>query len=259
MSDTVTRLTEEIAKLADEIKGLEAEHKKVKEELDAAKKIRGEENAAWKVTDKDDKEAAETVKSAKDVLANFYKDNKLSLAQQGKAPEVTAGEAPPPPPPTWEGGYGGKTGESMGIVSLLTMVHEDILKDQATAKAEEDASQKEYDEFEKDSKAQMKALTDDKNEKEKVKGKKETAKTDTEKSRNTKKGELDGVLDKISKINPNCEFFEVNYVMRVENRQIELDGLQKAKTILEGGSFTAGPDPNRDIKPGDAFLQIRRK
>jgi len=43
--------------------------------------------------------------------------------------------------------------------------------------------------------------------------------------------------------------------MRTSNRQIEVDGLNKAMAILQGGTFDAAPDPNREIKPGDAFLQ----
>merc|ERR1719215_2358954 len=92
---------------------------------------------------------------------------------------------------------------------------------------------------------------------EKEMGEAQTTKSDTEKMRDTKKGELDAVLEKISDINPNCEYFEVNYPMRTKNRQIEIDGLQKAKAILEGGVFDEAPDPNREIKPGDAFLQKR--
>jgi hypothetical protein len=63
---------------------------------------------------------------------------------------------------------------------------------------------------------------------------------------------------KIQDINPNCEYFEVNYPMRTKNRQVEIDGLTKAKAILLGGVFDEGPDPNREIKPGDAFLQRRK-
>merc|ERR1719203_995807 len=146
MTEIVMKLVADIAKLKAEIEGVEAEHKKVEEELKAATRIRDDEHAAWKVTDKDDKAAEETVLSARDVLENFYKENKLVLAQKGKAP----GEAPPPPPPTWDASYGGKTGESMGIVALLEMVSEDIAKDRSAAKAEEEASQKEYDEFKAD-------------------------------------------------------------------------------------------------------------
>merc|ERR1719440_832805 len=108
----------------------------------------------------------------------------------------------------------------------------------------------------------MKDLMGEKNKKDKIKGKKESELQDTKKARGTKKGELDGVMEKMEKINPNCEYFEVNYPLRLKNRQIELDGLEKAKAILKGGTFNAGPDPNREIKPGDAasanFLQINR-
>merc|ERR1719359_2028394 len=137
MTDKITSLAAEIAKCEQEIEELIAEHKKTKEELDKATRMRKDENTAWKATDKDDKLAAETVKSARDVLEGFYKDNGLVFAQAAKQPVegMSAGEAPPPPPPTWEGGYGGKTGESQGIVAIMEMVHEDIVKDRADAKA----------------------------------------------------------------------------------------------------------------------------
>ena len=149
-------------------------------------------------------------------------------------------------------GYGGKTGESQGIVAIMEMVHEDILKDRADAKADEDAAQTEFDNFKKDSEAEMKELNNAIKTTEKDKGKAETDKTDEEKERRTQKEALDAGLKKIADINPNCEYYEVNYPMRRKNRQIEIDGLDKAKAILKGGSFDAGPDPNREIKPGDA-------
>merc|ERR1719329_2097082 len=103
----------------------------------------------------------------------------------------------------------------------------------------------------------MNELTAEKQQQEKDMGAAQTKRTDTEKQRRTQKGELNAVLDKIKDIDPNCEYYEVNYPMRRKNRQIEIDGLEKAKAILKGGKFDAGPDPNREIKPGDAFLQKR--
>merc|ERR1719439_529453 len=125
--------------------------------------MRKDENVAWMQTDKDDKLAAETVASAKAVLSGFYKDNGLVFVQKAKQPVegMAAGDAPPPPPPTWEGGYGGKTGESTGIITIMEMVHQDILEDKAKAKAEEDKSQKEYDEFKADSESHMESLTNE--------------------------------------------------------------------------------------------------
>jgi len=254
-TDTITRLSAEVAKLTQEIADLQTEHDKVKEELKKASQMRKDENSAWKKTDKDDKDAAETVASAKAVIENFYKDNKLVLVQKKGA--ATAGQAPVPPPPTWGGDYGGKTGESTGIVALLGMVHEDIEKDRATGKAEEDQSQKEFDKFKKGAEDQMDELNSDMNERSATKGKKETEKENTIKSRGTKKGELDGLMASMKSINPNCEYYEVNYPLRRKNRQIELDGLEKAKAILKGGTFDKGPDPNREMTVGDAFLQKR--
>merc|ERR1719221_794558 len=98
----------------------------------------------------------------------------------------------------------------------------------------------------------MKSLAAEKDDTENAMGDAETSRTATKEQRSTKKGELDAILTKIADINPNCEYFEVNYVLRRKNRQIELDGLQKAKAILEGGVFDEAPDPNREIKPGDA-------
>merc|ERR1719215_1310295 len=253
-TDEITALTARIAQCEKTIAELVANLKETKEDLDKATRQRNDENKAWKQTDADDKAAAETVLSAKDVLAGFYKDNNLAFVQAAKQPVTEdAGAAPPPPPSTWEGDYGGKTGESQGIVAIMEMVHEDIVKDRADAKADEDASQKEFDDYKKDSEARTKELNADKQAQEKDMGNAETKKGETEKQRRTKKGELNAVLKTIKDIDPNCEYYEVNYPMRRKNRQIEIDGLEKAKAILKGGKFDAGPDPNREIKPGDAL------
>jgi hypothetical protein len=259
MTDKITALTEEIAQCKKEIEELKAEFKATKEARDKAQRMRDDENKAWKETDADDKAAAETVASAKEVLEGFYKDNMLGFVQKAKQPVtgMAAGEAPPPPPASWEGGYGGKTGESQGIVAIMEMVHEDIVNDRKDAKADEDASEKEFQAFKTDSEKKMKALKEEKEATEKKMGDAETDKVNTEGERSTKKGELNGMLEKIKSIDPNCEYYEVNYPMRTKNRQIEIDGLNKAKAILEGGVFDEAPDPNREIKPGDAFLQKR--
>merc|ERR1719199_1651627 len=189
-TDLIAKLTARIAECQNKIRELDAEHEKTKEALAKATKMRKDENEAWKETDADDKLAAETVQNARDVLANFYKDNNLALMQTAKQPVsgMAAGDAPPPPPTTWEGDYGGKTGESQGIVAIMDMVRDDIVKDRKDAKADEDASQQEFDDFKADSKAKMKSLREEKDQTEKDMGRAETKKSETEKQRGTKKG-----------------------------------------------------------------------
>merc|ERR1719198_2369722 len=258
MTEHINKLNEEIQQLKDEIKKAEEKKARTIKELAEATDLRKKENKEWQVSNREDKEAALLVESAKDVLTNFYKENDLVFIQKGKQPaEVQAGEAPPPPPATWEGGYGGATEGAQGIVSILEMIHEDIEKDRAKAKAEEDEAQALYDKLKEDSEAEIKALEAAIEEAHKVIGGKQEDVVEVKDVRHDAKGSLDAVLKKMREISPNCEYFTVNYKMRRHNRHIEIDGLQKAKAILMGADFEEGPDPKREVKPGDAFLQRR--
>merc|ERR1719272_1941554 len=148
MTDAMTKLDQEIDAATKEIASKQEERKNTNTELEEANKLRGKEQGEFRTSQQEDQEAAKTVDNAKNVLANFYKDNGLVFLQ---APAVEAGEAPPPPPATFKGDYGGKTGESQGIVAILEMVYDDIKKDQKKAKADEEESQAAFDKFEKSS------------------------------------------------------------------------------------------------------------
>merc|ERR1719172_41315 len=108
-----------------------------------------------------DQQAADLVHSAKGVLEDFYKDNDLMFLQNKRMDPVKAGEAPPPPPTTWEAPYGGKTGESSGIIAILHMIAEDIDKDRNKAKADEDKSEADYQAFKSESLSQISDLEDE--------------------------------------------------------------------------------------------------
>merc|ERR1719502_2383296 len=103
MTDAMNKLEEEVAQLEKDIKAAEEKKQQNINELAEARDLRKKENLEWNTSDKEDEEAAATVKNAENVLAGFYKDN-FAFVQKSAAPEVVAGAAPPPPPPTWEGG-----------------------------------------------------------------------------------------------------------------------------------------------------------
>jgi predicted nucleic acid-binding Zn-ribbon protein len=259
--DTIARLTKEIADLAKEIEENEAAVKENEEEITKITEIREKENADYVVAKKDDEDAAAVVQSAADVLKNFYAENGLGLVQKAKKQPFasTAGEAPPPPPPTWTEDYGGKTGESQGVVAVLGLIKSDIEKDIAKADDEEKASKEMYE-------ASKTALTNEINDLNKAiseakstKADKESEVADTEDSKATKKGELKAKFEQLDGAAEGCEFFTINYPLRLKNRQIEMDGLEKAKAILSGAVFEEPKDPNREIKPGDALVQKQQK
>jgi len=236
-SDTIDELTNDIAEIVKTIAENVAEIKSINEELTKATTMRGDEHTEWEAANRDDGAAADLVNSAKDVLASFYEENNLNLLQQKKMAPVVAGEAPPPPPTTWEAPYGGKTGESQGIVAILEMIHDDIIKDQTKSKADEDKAEETFQSFKTNSETQIQALTDANTELTDTKGSKEDDISTAKEQRGSKHDELNAVIAKINDATPSCVYTTINYPVRLANRQVEIDGLEKAKAILQGGEF----------------------
>jgi len=240
LTDEVNRWRAEIAEIQAEIDEKEAEIKKIEEELKKATKIREEETAEWERDNEDDTAAIELVGSAKDVLENFYAENGLNLMQHKPAMlqhGQPAGEAPPPPPSTWEEPYGGAKGESNGIVAILEMIKDDIKKDKTKAKTDEDKAEENFQSFKTESENQIGVLNDAITDLEDEISGKETKVTEAKEERGTKKDELDAVVEKIHDAEPGCDFIRLNFAMRTKNRDIEVDGLDKAKAILKGAKF----------------------
>jgi len=259
LTDAISKSKAEIEGIVAQIKEKEESIKAMKEQLKEAKQVRDDEQVEWQASDKDDKAAVNLIQQATEVLSAFYTENGMALMQNRREPpEVVAGAAPPPPPSTWEAPYTGKKGENDGVVGILEMISDDIRNDITKAKEAEDQAQKEYDTFKADSESQIETLTEEVVKLTATKGEKEADITTAKQTRTTNKGELGVVMKKIKDSEVGCDFITVNFVARSRNRQTEVDGLTKAKAILEGGTFSEGPDTNRALKPGDALLQHRR-
>lgn len=236
-TDSITEAENRIVEIKDQISDNNKEIKSLGEQLKEATTDRADEKATWEANNANDGAAADLVKSAQGVLEDFYKDNDLMFLQNKRMDPVTAGEAPPPPPTTWEAPYGGKTGESAGIVAILEMIHEDIKKDQAKAKTEEEEALASFEDFKTDTESQVEALEDSNSGLQDEMGQKESDIQDNVNGRLTKKNELETTLNKIGDATPGCDYLTINYETKRKNRQIEIDGLIKAKAILSGGEF----------------------
>jgi hypothetical protein len=240
MSDRVSKLEEDIVEIDAEIKSKDQEIDRIGEEMKEAEQLRERENQDWARSNAEDEQAIQCVNNAKEVLENFYKDNELVLVQQVvSVPVVTAGDAPPPPPQTWDAPYGGKSQESGSIVTILTLIAEDIAKDKQEAKTAEDKAQATYEREKQESEDQIQSLRADVSTLETTKGEKEEDIESTKGSRKTKKQELDNFMQKMADAEVGCDYIALNFEVRKKNRDVELDGLTKAKAILEGGSFSA--------------------
>lgn len=154
---------------------------------------------------------------------------------------VDAGKAPPPPPATWDAGaeYGGAKGESAGVLGILALVKEDIKKDIKAAEDEEAESVKDFKKEKADLEDEIKKTDTTIDAYTKDKAAQEKTSTDKTKERAAKNGELESHVKLYNSYKPGCDFLLINFDTRTKARQIEIDGLEKAKAILKGGKFSS--------------------
>jgi len=254
-TDTINELKARRAEIKAEIKENLDEIAQLGKDMASATTQRADDAAMAAACKKDDQAAASLVQSAKEVLSKFYVANGLVFVQKRMDP-IKAGAAPPPPPSTWEDPYGGKKGEAQGIVAILEMIHADINKDIAKATAEEKKSLEAFTTFKTDTEAQIAAITAANVELSTEHSNASDDETDNKGDRLSEKGSLDAALQNIQDASPGCDYITINYDVRLKNRQIEMDGLVKAKAILQGGEFPSFLEGKQE-KSVDAFLQRR--
>jgi hypothetical protein len=243
-TDAITKNLARITELKSLIDGKVAENKQLADDLAEATRNRETEKAAFESSVTDDKAAAKLIAQAKDVLAEFYTDNGLALVQKNQGSsriekasqpptDIQAGKPPPPPPQTFEEPYGGAKGASQGIQAILELILGDVQADIEKAEKEEEAAVEEFAELKKHTEdataANTKAIED-------MKGEISTCETTVEQTKTERinaKGALDSVMNEIKLAQPSCEFMTVNFEVRTKNRHLEIDGLLKAKAILQ--------------------------
>jgi len=235
-SDEITRQETIIKEMEEQIELKKEEIKKLKEEIEEATRQREDEKAAYEASKLDDEAAVELIEKAMDVLKAFRTDNNLDLVQRSaqEPPKVEAGKAPPPPPATFDEPYGGAKGESMGIQSILGMIKEDIEKDIKKADKEEEEAKAAYEKMKEDAEAAIEAAEKAISDLEDKKAKAEEAKAEQVKIKEKAKPALDSIMETIKEEEAGCNFITINFKLRIKNRQLEIDGLLKAKAILQG-------------------------
>lgn len=250
-SNDIDENTEEIGRQEEVIKKLNAliEEKRenrqaILKDMDEAKEQREKEHAEYLSSKKNDQDAVGLIEKAVEALSKFYNDNNLALLQGKKKalkatgpPELEAGKAPPPPPGTWEEPYGGQKESNTGVVAILTLIKEDVIKDIKMADEEEKKSTDLYNDFMKDSKAQNKKLVEEIDlamlQRTEAEGKVTSEKDERDASKST----LAKLMGAIKAEEPKCNFISINFDVRKKNRNAEKDGLEKAKSVLKGANF----------------------
>jgi len=240
-TETINRLYSQHEAANQTIKEINAEIADLMQQKRDSKDQRKKENKQYLSDKTDDQAAADLVASAVGVLKKFYTDEAANLALMQKTQKTVevrshqpgqGGEAPPPPPSTWDSGYGGAEGEHNGIVAILELIKQDIEKDMEKADLDDREANRACNDFLRDCDSTITALRTRRGT---LMGNVATdmgLESDEKGFRTGNQGSLTSKLNFLKQIAPGCDFIAVHFETRLKNRQMELDGLAKAKAIL---------------------------
>merc|ERR1719390_390496 len=202
---------------------------------------RKEQHAAFESAKSDDEGAVKLLAAAIESMTAFYKNNKIDQGEiQGAAQalvqepvfEVSADQAP-------DASFtsaGKSGGESKGIVSIMTMIKEDLEDEISNGVKEEGETQAKFEEQLGEANTLLEELKAKKTNLEQA-----ISDTNTEIDENeVKKEDLEGLLkdekDYLAPIKPDCDWILNSFTERRTKRAAEMEGLLQAKGMLAGAS-----------------------
>jgi len=224
-----------IAKTEEQMKETEADMKELLE-------MRNKDHAEFKQALKDDSDSIDLIGEAIVSLSKFYKKNKIPLALQQEEPEYTV-DPDKAPETTWDGGeYGGRKSENEGIISILSMLKEDLEKEMKEGREADAAEQEAYlkdngaltDTLEAQGKSKSAAEKELQDIEEKT--------GDTEEEKKASEGDLAAEDEMKGALETDCAWVKTHFESRAKKRKVEMDGLVEAKDYL------AGARPEDDIE-----------
>merc|ERR1719409_2240023 len=225
----IVKLTEKKEELEEAIVATQMEIDQTHEEITDMENTRTEEHDAFKEAKDMDEQAIDLLKMAVEHLSGFYKKNKMdvggSLLQQGPTFEVSEDQAPD----ATFSDAGHRKGQSKGIVSILTMLVEDLTSEIANGIKAEDEAQAEFEKQVHTAKELIATL-----EEKKVNLETEHAETvekiaAEEKIQEETEVQLEAVKEELAEMKPNCDWLLGAFEKRWEKRKIEAEGLRQAK------------------------------
>jgi len=244
-TEDIDRAKSKVEEITTQIKEREESVAQLEKDLQAAKDQRAEEKTKFEGDKVDDQNAKGLLKMATEVLGKWKSGGEfvqmhsqptfLQISKHNQK-QQTPGDAPPPPPSTWDEGeeYKGAGGESQGIMSILDILADDIQKDiDSAVKAEEEAEES-FGKIKTDLEDTIKDGEDAIEAYEKEKADREDEAVEAAKERATEKEGLDATMTEIKSLKPGCNYILLNVEVRTKKRQVEIDGLKKAKSILQG-------------------------
>jgi len=213
----------------------------VTKEIGEMEEMRIEENAKFKKAKTDDEQAIDLLEKAKAALASYYEKNKIELgpiegsvkgAALAQEPEFKVSEDQAPDATFSHKGK--RKHESKGIISLLTMIMEDLQNEIKAGIRDEEKAQLDFEERLAAGKKLKKELEEKKLNLETTIAEHKSDKEDEHTSMEANQKDKDDELTYKKEIKPDCDWIIGAFEKRRAKRQAEMEGLTEAKAFLAG-------------------------
>jgi predicted nucleic acid-binding Zn-ribbon protein len=231
----IKRMKEEQKQLQAEILELEKAIGATQKDMEELLNFRNAEVGEFRQSLKDDADAVNLLKKAIVALEKFYKRNDMKVPELlQKSPEYSH-DKDKAPETNWSGSdYGGRKGETGGVIAILGMLVEDTQKEMKESRADDADAQAKYEK-------QNAALQETLDSQEKTKANTEQDLGDLEEKidsyedhKDQKEADKAAEEDTKKALYTDCSWVKTHFETRREKRKTEIQGLQDAKAFLAG-------------------------
>jgi len=227
-----------------------AEIASVEEQMAVLTADREAENAAFLHAKQEDQDAIDLLMEARSALSAYYSNHSIDMGPvqgsvkgvnllQGMEPEfnISADQAPN----ATFSHEGHRSSESKGIVSILTMIIEDLNDEIKNGMKAEEVAQLDYEHQMAAAQQLHSELVDRKANLEAAIAQRGLERSDEEEYLEENQASLDDEIEYKKSITPDCDWIIGSFEKRAAARRAELDGLAGAKEFLVGYQDSKAP------------------
>jgi len=236
----IAKLEEKIAKLTENIEDTAKEIKDTEQQIKDMEEQRVSEHEAFKEAKADDEAAIELLGQAIEALSKFYKKEGVEMGPiQGSSkllqePEFQVSQWQAPDATFSDKGK--RKNQSKGIISILTMLKEDLEDEIKNGIKDEVSSQAEFEKAVATAKSLIADLTSKKTDLENTRAETDEQRELEHSTMKDNKGTLKDKQDYRESITEGCDWLLKSFDERVMKRKAEMEGLVKAKEYLAGAA-----------------------
>merc|ERR1719247_726380 len=258
----ITKLTEKKEELEDAIVATDAEILATHEEISEMEAQRTAENGAFLQAKSDDEAAAGLLGVAIGHMSAFYKNEGIDQGEiqgsinlvQKKQPAFDVSEDQAPDATFTSGDK--SAGESKGIVSIMTMLKEDLEDEVANGIKNEEEAQTQFAAAKEAAEKLIASLEEKKTNLSEAKADTDTKIGNAETLKEDTQGLLDGKNEELATMKPNCDWILKNFEIRRDRRKSEMAGLMEAKSLMSGSGAVSLMDDKRSALNDEAFPKL---